>query len=438
VAKPDMTDFSDFMRVNENGRIWWRLEDACMLSAGFIPKKDDEQSLTPRLVAPDNRAKANAASLFDAIVKQRGDIDTPLIAARSDGDFVPARDFLEWLGHYLLKSDSSMRFPADLARKVDAAELLHSGKKIYQNWHARLVDFYHSPFSNLPSKISAALKKDMFPFDWDTLAPEQRSHWAKNWDLKHDPAREGENRFLFEHYIRKGELEEQIVDWESKPKKTVTEPSTKESRLTTLRDELIAIIKAERRVKAVISEDAPGSERAALHPSAPTKEYVAYPIAMRTLADKFHAKPHELAMWVFWGGGESGGINAYAKANELEPPQRFVFPSPFTDFKMFFWDFNYLSLLMGTWYEVAELEVFKPLDRYITSQGLIDRWSQYPDIVVDVGAFIAAKISESRLLDAHPIARKTQWSDPESNLHPEKKQRFSRSLKLRRSKSKME
>jgi hypothetical protein len=405
-----MTDFSEFLLLGPNGRVWWRLEDAFKLGAGFVLRKDDHVAMTSQLVPPNNRARANERGLLGAFHDSRHGIAAPQVAIRSDGSFVSAHDFLLWLGQYILKSGSSIAFPAEIARKVADVERSRNGAPRYESWCARLENLYELPQASLPGEIVAPLKREMFPFDWDELASEQRAGWAEQWDAQNDPARASEIQFWFDHCIRRSELESQIAEWKSKQANTVADASAKENRLADLRAELSDMDKAAERARPLFPDRSIDGEA---EPSTVRREYVAYSAAMQKLAEKFRATPVELAMWVFCGAGEGGGINAYVNANELDPPPRFAFPYHSSDF-------NYFSPLMRTWYDVAELEAFEPSDRFMSGQQLIDRWRQYADIVVDVDGFIAAKIGESRLSDAHPISGFTQWMYPANKSKPAK------------------
>ena len=57
-----------------------------------------------------------------------------------------------------------------------------------------------------------------------------------------------------------------------------------------------------------------------------------------------------------------------------------------------------------------------PAERYITGKALIERWSKQPGI--QPKAFIRAKITESRLMDMHPITGLTRGSNPEDTTSP--------------------
>jgi len=53
------TDYSCFLHAGEDGHIWWRLEDAIKLGAGYIPVKNDDHNLVPVLRPPNQRVRVN-------------------------------------------------------------------------------------------------------------------------------------------------------------------------------------------------------------------------------------------------------------------------------------------------------------------------------------------------------------------------------------------
>lgn len=407
-----MTDFSDYLYVGPNGSVWWRLEDAFKLAAGFVPRKDDHVALTPQLAAPNNRSKANERGLLGAFHDSRYGIAAPQIATRSDGNFVSAYEFLSWLGHYLLKSDSSITFPAGLARKVHDAEQLHRGRRKYQSWHSRLADLYELSLAELPTEVRIELETDIQPFDWDALASDQRASWADQWDIQNDPARNGENEFWFDHFTRVAELEAEIVKWESTRAIGTQELVLQETRLEELRVELSALKSQTKRVRPLFSEA--GEQTIATTLDLPTnRSYIAYPIAMDLLAEKHGAKPHDLAIWVMSGPGEGKGLSAFVHDGS-DNPRVFQFPTEESG------GVDYLSMLVGAQFDRAEIERFKPDDFHLTGLLLVERWQKHSSIAASVEGFITSKIRESRLTDIHPISGRTQWTYPGSNARPSK------------------
>ncbi len=138
--------------------------------------------------------------------------------------------------------------------------------------------------------------------------------------------------------------------------------------------------------------------------------YIAYPKAIRLLADRLEATPEELAAWV-WMGPKINGLSAYINANKLDPPPRFYYEDAFCSKNA-----DYISPLMACWFNTDEIVNFEPVDRYITGIALIERWGTQPGIKSK--AFIQAKIEEFRLNDHHPIYGGTQGPSTEDHFPP--------------------
>lgn len=111
-------DYRKFLFVGDDGEIWWTLEIAVKLGAGYLPYVDDDQDLIPRLCAPNNRVRADEQTILGAVHDPRLGIEPPQIVGRDDGHFVCARDFLSWLGHYFNATQSLASFPDTLLLQV--------------------------------------------------------------------------------------------------------------------------------------------------------------------------------------------------------------------------------------------------------------------------------------------------------------------------------
>ena len=163
-------------------------------------------------------------------------------------------------------------------------------------------------------------------------------------------------------------------------------------------------LKADRRRKMAsqldYQRDRQGKPGAA--PATATR-YIAYPIAMDRLKLRLGATPAELAGWI-WAGPKNGGIAAYINGDELDPPPRFRYAIGGDSH-------DYIAPLMACWFDAADIARFVPIDRYVIGAELVERWRARPGL--DAMEFIRAKISESRLLDAHPIFGATQGTFPE-------------------------
>jgi hypothetical protein len=72
--------------------------------------------------------------------------------------------------------------------------------------------------------------------------------------------------------------------------------------------------------------------------------------------------------------------------------------------------------LAACWFRREDVDRFEPADRFITGSDLVARWSGVAHL--DVGAFIRAKILESRLQDLHPITGGTRAALPSDTALP--------------------
>lgn len=267
-----------------------------------------------------------------------------------------------------------------------------------------LDGWFDKPLSELPKHLQERVRKDFFPMPWESLSSEQRQSVARQWDYNHDPATEQDRQFWWDFFIKIDELEKQIEQWASVAAPTAAELARKESRLKELRGELARMQRQQEHARGDYLPTAGHSSSAS--PNAQGR-YIAYPKAMRRLAERLAATPEELAAWIFMGP-KDGGIAAYRNANELDPPPRFYF--------VHFMGEDYLSTMMACWFLEDDIEGFNPVDRYITGKALIERWSKQSGLQLE--AFIQAKIAESRLIDLHPIYGGTRGTFSEHDTFP--------------------
>jgi hypothetical protein len=136
-------------------------------------------------------------------------------------------------------------------------------------------------------------------------------------------------------------------------------------------------------------------------------KYIRYGSAIKCLRERLQATPEELAAWVFFGK-EDGGLDAYLKANELNPPPRFFYAHQTCC--------DYLGPLRYCWFQEADIEDFSPQERFITGAALLERWSHDPDL--EPTQIITQMVQESRLMDIHPITGLTQAHGSESEGFP--------------------
>lgn len=110
--------YAPFCRVGDDGRIWWRVEDAYKLGAGYQPTSDNSRQLEPVLVAPNGRVRVNERELLAAFHQAHAELVAPGSQERDDGHFVDAVEFLDWLSQYITRSQSGIAFPTELIRAV--------------------------------------------------------------------------------------------------------------------------------------------------------------------------------------------------------------------------------------------------------------------------------------------------------------------------------
>lgn len=276
-----------------------------------------------------------------------------------------------------------------------------------------LDGWFDKPLAELPDALRHRVETDYSPMPWDNVSPGNRRSVAAQWDCQHDPAMENERQHWWDFYIRMDGLKKQIETWTAIATPTATDLAQKENRLAELQRDLAIMEKekkqpyrnpADRQRNISLGQSADASNTAG------KPEYIAYPKAMKSLADRLKATPEELAAWVFFGPGlELGGIAAYLNANELDPPPRFYYAN-------YVGSFDYLAPLMGCWFIAEEIASFQPAERYITGKALIERWGKQPDIQPE--AYILAKIRESRLMDCHPIYGGTEATFSGVGLFP--------------------
>jgi hypothetical protein len=85
-----ITDYELFLHVTEGGHIWWLLKDAPRLGAGYMPVRDDHQSLESELRTPNNRTRMNERTLIGALGDARMTIARPMTFERHGFDYVDA------------------------------------------------------------------------------------------------------------------------------------------------------------------------------------------------------------------------------------------------------------------------------------------------------------------------------------------------------------
>lgn len=409
--------FAPYLDVTDDGYIWWLLKDAIRLGAGFRPFADNHAVLETELRAPNKRALANERTLIGAFGDARLSIAKPMTFERDGFRYVDAGAFLTWLSQYICRTQAKIEFPDELVIAVRnalakaEAERPPRPPKEFESLTLALEEQFDKPLDALPDELRDRVEQE-FLVPWDALASAQRLSVALQWDYQSDPATREERQFWWDFYIKRDATDKQIAEWESASAPTASDLALKEARLKELRQELARMDHQQRQAgedyypKRMRLDGTDGAPYMTLDSPGC---YIAYPKALKLLADRLDATPEELAGWV-WMEAKSGGIDAYLNANELDPPPKFYYSLGSGD------DFDYLSPLMACWFSDEDIAHFEPATRFITGKALIERWGRQPGVQPE--AYIRAKIAESRLLDGHPKYGTTQGSDPEKLSWP--------------------
>lgn len=399
-----MTDYEPFLRVTEDGCIWWVLMDAIRLGAGYLPFRDDHKTLITELRAPNDRAQVNERTLLGAFNDARLKIARPITIDRDGFRYVEAEGFLAWLSQYIEQTQAmEITFPCAIQRAVRKAKS-RAAASTQQNAASQgefesltlaLENWFDKDLEDLPEAERRRVERDFFLIPWDNLSADQRRGVARQWDSQHDPAMAPHQEYwrqFFEHLYA---LKEKLEEWQGAATPTASDLALKESRIKVLEQEI-------ERMETQQQLDRGDVLPASGHPDRDgekllANDFIAYPKALNILQERWNATPDELAAWIFQGP-EAGGIAAYCNANELDPPPRFYFAYNLSE--------DYLSSLMGCWFLQGDIEQFAPTERYITGLALIERWGKVPGVRPE--AFIRAKIAESRLWDMHPAFGHTE------------------------------
>lgn len=233
-------DYSPFLHISEDGSIWWHLDDAVKLGAGFLPIRDDNRNLTPVLRANSNQILVNQGELLSQFGVGHYTDDHPRLTKRDGELYVEAREFLRWLSQYISLTQSAIPFPNDLARAIRNLPDPPRIKKpaIFESLTADLDGWFDKPMDSLPDKQRYRVEKDFSLVPWDMLSPDQRRSVATQWDYQRDPAMENDRQYWWDLYINTQDIKSQIAEWESIATPTATDLEKKEKRLAELRQKL--------------------------------------------------------------------------------------------------------------------------------------------------------------------------------------------------------
>ena len=404
-------DFTPYLRLNDDGCIWWPLIDAVKLGAGYLPVRDDSKGLVPTLRANSNRVLASERTLLSMLNPKRWSAAHPRALVRDNTRYLEATSFLSWLAAYVRQApDAGMPYPEALDEAVRRAMAKGSeangGRAQYESLTEVLEPWFVRRFGELPVDLKERVRREIFGAPWDEMDERQRRSAAEQVDQWHDPAYAEERKFWWEVGCRQGAVEQQLKALEQEPRSADTEARRKQ-----LQREMAMMERQFRAAEANAERERQFAQKTRAVDAETPDDLIPYPKALDFLVRRHGATPDELAAWVFMGP-ELGGLFAYLNGNERGAAKRFYYDVGIGTER----DFDYLTPLMAAWFSADELLRFDANDRYLTGAALVERWSDRAGISVD--AFIRAKIEESRLNDLHPITGGTQATDPGNDAYP--------------------
>lgn len=276
----------------------------------------------------------------------------------------------------------------------------------YNSLEQVLDGWFGCSFAELPNPLKRRVIADFHHFKWDELSPDQRRSLARQHDYERDPATADHREFWFNFYAGLHDLDREIEKWERVSAPTALDLKQKEVELQSLRDKKAHHLRLrdmflERRFPRIMNDSETaidGNEE---------ETYLALPAALERLKVRLDTNIEEIAAWVFMGPDE-GGLRAFTKPRHRSEVSRFWFEPEM--------DPDYEALLFNCWFSAAEIDGFKPGERFMAGKRLIVRWED--SLGEKTKDFIVAKVVAGELTDLHPVKGATAATDSESNDFP--------------------
>ena len=258
--------------------------------------------------------------------------------------------------------------------------------------------WFDRPVNDLPEALRLRAEHELKSCPWEDLSPEQRRTVTLQLDYQHDPATAREREYWWDFFHRMSALESELERHGSNDRVNLDELLAGGGRLKDIRTQIDRMKAREREAKDRYYPQ----RRVPVRDLAPGK-YMAFPKALRHLRQRLGSTAEELAAWV-WLGPEHGGLTAYLNVNELDPPPQFNFGALAIFGTACEQDADYVSPLMGCWFNSDDVANFQPANRFITGKALIERWSLVPDLKVE--AFILRKaVAPVQMVGKSALAR---------------------------------
>ncbi len=382
-------DYRSFLTFDD-GRVWTLLPDARKLVAGYLPFSDDDDNLNPTLRAPNNRVLVTERGLIGAHTSEATRFLEPTTRKSGDATFVDMKEYLVWFQKYNVVADLGIVISGALwdAVLVELAVGRSGGNSETQAyWEA-----FYERLTEQKRKLAEAeaLKAD-------TATELERKEARIETIQRTIRAMEEESDFLQTPF---GGEDGDLTEQEPPPSRYTGEPIQYEAP-----PDLLSLGKLNQ-----IEELEPP-------PSQNINDYLPYEDAIDLLRRSFaDVTAEEIAAWV-WEGPNGGGLRAFVPNHESIDRFHYIEcedPRPADRQRKD--PFNYVEPILKCVFLRAEIDQFKPADRYWSSDRLLNHWrGRHGD---HVEAFICAKIELRQLKDFAPIWGTTQWMRPGDNKRP--------------------
>lgn len=245
-----MANFWQFLHVGDDGEIWWRLEDAFKLAAGFVPSGEDLENPGALLRPVSDRAAADAAALAEVFHGEASDAVSAFTAVHDGRCFAKADGFLEWASRHQSRGHGSFEQPSSLLHQVLFAKLgWHAARsrreararKVaavppFESLTAALSDLFHRRFLELPEAVRERVRSLIGPGIWDAMSADERRDKTLHWDYDHDPATEQDRLRAEGVPLEIVAVDREIHELEALIPQTITEKKIKDDDLKVLRE----------------------------------------------------------------------------------------------------------------------------------------------------------------------------------------------------------
>ena len=228
-------DYQPFLIVASDGEIWWPVETAIKLAAGYVPASEIQPGDGADLCASSNRIRADERSILAALNQAHPHVKSPQIVVREGTRFVRAREFIRWLDEYGTAIQSRFHTPNELIRQMRnaLAVAVPPTDAGFQSLEKALEGWFDRPLDELPDDKRQRIDKEFFSMPWNLLDGEQRRSAAAQLDYQNDPVTYREQERAFNLWCDVDDVETQIREVELLAART---PLERESKIRQLKD----------------------------------------------------------------------------------------------------------------------------------------------------------------------------------------------------------